>query len=279
MKSVDYASRMQRRHRRSVMKSLRSRLFIASSLLVSFAVLAAEPAPPKYRVFLAGDSTMQASSGYGGALCQRFSAEVACSNRGIGGRSSKSYRVDGYWDKLMASMSESAGEERNYVLIQLGHNDGSDIPARHTELPEYEANMRAYVAEVRKMGGVPILITPVTDRWFENWKLKESFKPWADITRKIANDEGIVLIDLFVQSRAAVEAMGPSQAALLAPEEPPPEVRVAARQGNTIRANKRGGKWDHVHLGQRGADLFSAMVADGLRQQVPDLGVYLTNGD
>ncbi len=247
---------------------------------ISGSAYAQTPAP-KYRVFLAGDSTMQANSGYGAALCARFSADVSCSNRGVGGRSSKSYRVDGYWGRLIAALAEPAGEERNFVLIQLGHNDGSSIPARHTELPEYEANMRAYVDEVHAAGGVPVLITPVTDRWFSDWTLKPGLKPWADITSRIAADKDVILIDLYTQSRAAVEAMGPSQAALLAPEDPPPEVRAAARQGDTVRADTREprSKWDHVHLGARGADLFSAMVADGLRQKIPELGAHLTDGD
>ncbi len=240
-----------------------------------------QDAPPKYRVFLAGDSTMQANSGYGGALCARFGKDVTCSNRAVGGRSSKSYRVDGYWGRLMASVLQYAGEEETFVLIQLGHNDGSSIPARHTELPQYEANMRAFVDDVLAAGGVPVLITPVTDRWFDDWTLKPGLAPWADITRRIAEEKGVILIDLYAQSRAAVEAMGPSQAALLAPEDPPPEVRVAARNGNTIWPEKRepGSKWDHVHLGKRGADLFSAMVADGLRQKIPELAAYLTDGE
>lgn len=255
-------------------------LLVLPAVLHALPVSAQEP-QVKYRVFLAGDSTLQANSGYGAALCARFSSDVACSNRAVGGRSSKSYRVDGYWGRLLAAMSESAGEQKNYVLIQLGHNDGSSIPARHTELPEYEANMRAYVDEVLGAGGVPVLITPVTDRWFQDWKLKPGFQPWAEIVSRIAADKKVILIDLYGQSRLAVEAMGPSQAAMLAPEDPPPEVRAAARLGNTVRPDKRepSSKWDHVHLGKRGADLFSAMVADGLRQKIPDLAPHVTDGE
>jgi hypothetical protein len=55
------------------------------------AMLLSSPAPAQtrepVRVILVGDSTMQAGTGYGGALCARFSPEVTCVNRGLGGRS------------------------------------------------------------------------------------------------------------------------------------------------------------------------------------------------
>lgn len=252
-----------------------------AALLMASAPAVAQEASPHIRVLLVGDSTMQRNSGYGQVLCDMFSDDVYCSNRAVGGRSSKSYRVDGFWDRAMMTLAEDEGFDESYVLIQLGHNDGSSLPQRHTELPEYEANMRAYVDEAREAGATVVLITPVTDRRFRDWELQDGLRPWADIVTRIAEDKDVILIDLFELSREVVEAMGPSQAALLAPAPPPPEIRAAAREGRTVQPEPQEARpnWDHVHLGPRGAELHSAQVADALRRQLPELGAYLTDGD
>ena len=126
------------------------------------------------------DLLMQAASGYGGALCARFRPEVKCDNLGRGGASSKSYRTIGAWDTAVKTFSEP-GFKETYVLIQLGTNDGSDRPERHTELPEFKANIATFVDEVRAAGATPVLITVLTDRNFREGKLGSGYKRWADV--------------------------------------------------------------------------------------------------
>lgn len=254
----------------------------------------AQTARAPVRVILVGDSTMQASSGYGGALCARFSAEVDCQNRGRGGRSSKSFRAEGLWDQAMAAARDGQAG-KTYVLIQMGHNDGSSIPERHTELPEYKANMARFVDDVRAAGATPVLITLVTDRRFKDGILQASLKPWADLTTEVAREKDVVLIDLFKMSYDAVQVMGATQAAYLAPGAPPPAVIEAARTGNmpapparvaaqatpprpaaaAAPATPPAPAWDHVHLGPSGAALHAGQVAEDLKRQIPELAPYI----
>src|SRR5471032_2710508 len=101
------------------------------------------------RVIMVGDSTMTDKSGYGLGFCAQFRPEVTCINLSRGGRSSKSYRVEGLWDKALAQIKDTKGFAQTYVWIEWAHNDGSDKPERHTDIhAEFPLNMRHYGEDI-----------------------------------------------------------------------------------------------------------------------------------
>ena len=182
-------------------------LVLCLSAMVNSAMAQSSLAP--IRVIMVGDSTMTDKSGYGKGFCAQFKPEVTCINASRGGRSSKSYRVEGLWDKIIEQLNDKGAYQQTYVLIQFGHNDGSKRPERHTNLEtEFPVNMRGYVRDVRANGAVPILVTPITQRHFKDGKLKADLLPWAVATRLIAESEKTMLLDLNAESMRAVQAMG-----------------------------------------------------------------------
>jgi lysophospholipase L1-like esterase len=208
------------------------------------------------RVILVGDSTMATRSGYGDALCARFTPAVECINLAKGGRSSYSFRAEGLWDKALQLVRESGGKPA-YVLIQFGHNDQPGKPGRSTDLvKDFPVNMARYAREVQEAGGTPVLVTPLTRRQFKGQWLSNDLAPWAAATRTVAAQAGTPLLDLNADSQAAVQAMGETEADTLA-EAPKPEP-----------------KFDRTHLGDKGARLFSDIVSDELRRAVPALAKY-----
>ena len=255
---------------------------------------AAKPIAPK-KIILVGDSTTQVNSGWGGSFCAtHVSAFTACVNLARGGRSTYSYRAEGSWQNALNEM-KAPGYTATYVLIQFGHNDQPGKPGRSTNLEtEFPANLRLYVKEAREAGAVPVLLTPLTRRNFVNGKLRDDLGPWAEKIRAVAAELKVPLIDLYARSQAAVQGIGPAEAARLAEIAPPPEVLEAAKSGNVVSPSKfaktegngeqqkaaattpgQHGSYnqvfDYTHLGRVGADYFSAMVADGLARAVPDL--------
>lgn len=206
------------------------RFAVAAALMAASPVMAATPPEPVH-VVLVGDSLMQSASGYGGALCGRFRAEVKCDNLGRGGASSKSYRTIGAWKTAVETFSQP-GFKETYVLIQLGTNDGSNMPERHTELPEFKANIGAFVDEVRAAGATPILVTVLTSRDFRDGKLTTGYKPWADQVTALAGEKNVILIDLFARSQAAINALGATAALELGRVPPPERYYEAAKTGN-----------------------------------------------
>ncbi|TLY53629.1 MAG: rhamnogalacturonan acetylesterase [Gammaproteobacteria bacterium] len=232
-------------------------------------------------VILVGDSTMARSTGYGDALCARFDARTRCDNLARGGRSSKSYRAEGFWDDALAHAREPG--YLTYVLIQFGHNDQPGKAERSTTSLEFSANLHRYVDEVRAAGAVPVLVTPLTRRSFRSAKLVDGLGPWADATAAVAQTSGTALLDLHRDSMTVVAAMGAVGALSLA-ELPPPESAVAAAAtGTTTEAAKplplasgaHVPTFDYTHLGPKGAGLFSGIVAAEIADAVPDLAHHL----
>lgn len=222
-------------------------------LLFAFNALAA-PALPD-RVILVGDSTMASTTGYGDALCARFTPETACHNLARGGRSSGSFRAEKRWDEVMDLLGRSDGFRKTYVLIQFGHNDQPGKPGRSTDYAtEFPANMKRYVEEARSLGGEPVLVTPLTRRSFKNGYVHNDLAPWAGTVREIARATKTPLVDLNALSLAAVQAMGPQEADKLA---------------------RTGANFDYTHLGPLGAERFSSIMAKELARQVPALSASM----
>ncbi len=215
---------------------------------------ASTAAPLAPLVLLVGDSTMAPDTGYGDALCARLAPAATCLNLGRGGRSTKSYRAEGLWARVTARLAAAEAGTPAYVLIQFGHNDQPGKPGRSTELAtEYPANLERYLAELRSAGATPVLVTPLTRRSFRDGRLQDDLEPWAATMRRIAAEQRVPLVDLHASSRERVQALGAAAADELA-QGPP---------GSAA--------FDRTHLGPRGACVFAALVAEGLRQAVPAL--------
>ena len=258
-----------------------------SALQLLCAGIAAAQAPdgvlPPIRIILVGDSTMAVKSGYGPGFCAQFVPAVTCIDMAKGGRSSASYRAEGSWKQVMEALMQNAGFRATYVLIQFGHNDQPGKPGRSTDLAtEFPANLRQYVEDVKSAGANPILVTPLTRRTFRQGKVVDSLGPWAAATKKIAEGEGIPVLDLNKDSLVAVQKMGPVEANSLAMAPPPPEIAESAASGNSAPAPKSspepkgeaGSVFDYTHLGAKGSAFFGRMVAGELVEAVPGLKRY-----
>lgn len=212
-------------------------------------------------LLLAGDSTLAPQTGYGEALCARIDPARACLNLGRGGRSTKSYRAEGLWDRLLARLRAGAPGRAHHVLIQFGHNDQPGKPGRSTELAtEYPANLARFVAEVRAAGATPVLMTPLTRRSFRDGRLQDDLAPWAEVMRRVAREQGVPLVDVWATSQAAVQALGEAEADRLAMA--PPGVHG----------------FDRTHVGERGACVFADLVLRELARTLPPLAGAIRPG-
>ncbi|CAD1786151.1 lysophospholipase [Xanthomonas arboricola pv. juglandis] len=257
------------------------------------------------KIVLVGDSTTAVQGGWGPSFCaQHVTSFLSCLNLARGGRSTSNYRAEGSWEIALHEL-RSGGYRQVYVLIQFGHNDQPGKPGRSTDLTtEFPANLRRYVAEARAAGAIPVLVTPLTRRQFARGQLVDDLGPWAEATRKVAQELQVPLIDLHARSRALVQGMGPVLAMRLAqrPAEPaqvlaaqsgttigktpvqashaPPPSKIAAAGSVSVSAQDNASAepmgqaklaFDYTHLGADGADLFAAIVADELAKHVPAL--------
>lgn len=244
---------------------LLSFLVCATALPVKYS-LAAEP--HSTRIILVGDSTMASETGYGDAFCQRLTASVTCLNMAKGGRSSASYRAEGSWAEVQKTLKTAAANQTTYVLIQFGHNDQPGKPGRSTNLQtEFPVNIKNYMQDVKELGAIPVLVTPLTRREFKGAVLQNSLQDWANATRGVAVAEHVAVLELNADSFAVVQNMGSAEADTLA-MAPPPAANTppaVAAKGEHFRG------FDHTHLGAKGAGLFSAMVEKELLEKFASL--------
>ena len=111
------------------------------------------------RIALVGDSTVAEGGGWGPGFRAAFGPDIEVLNFAQNGRSSKSFRAEGFWDPAMAA-------KPHYVLIQFGHNDNPGKgPDRETDpATTYRANLTRYLDDARAAGAIPILVTPIVRR-------------------------------------------------------------------------------------------------------------------
>jgi lysophospholipase L1-like esterase len=252
---------------------------LAALVLAGHAYAAEAP----IRVILVGDSTMATKSGYGDALCARFTPDVTCVNLARGGRSTGSFRAEGRWIEVERMLKDGAGFKATYVLVQFGHNDQPGKPGRSTDLvTQFPANMARYAQETRALNGVPVLVTPITRRTFKGAYLANDLAPWAAATRRAAAQEHAVLLDLNKDSYDAVQAMGQDEADTLAAAPRPPGYGMASPAGadpNKVEpAGAAKSAFDRTHLGTKGADFFARMVERELVAARPETAAYFKDG-
>jgi rhamnogalacturonan acetylesterase len=236
---------------------------------------AAQPLNPELpTVFVVGDSTArnQADLGWGDHFAQFFdTSRINVANRAIAGRSSRSYIQEGHWDQVLSEMKPG-----DYVLLQMGHNDGGAIGGRKARgslkglgdetqdvtLPDgrvetvhtYGWYMRKYIADTRAKHATPLLLSlTIRNIWHQGpdgqQHIERDMGYDAEL-RQIAAEELVPYIDMSTVEADRLEAMGPEKTALLFPI-------------------------DHTHTSAEGAELVAQCVVEALRRAHSPLAAYL----
>ncbi len=204
------------------------------------------------RIELIGDSTQTDSAGYGRGFCANLTAAVDCLNMAKGGASARTYRELGLWDKAIASKPD-------WMLIQFGHND-METPEhldRQVPMPQYEANLRRFVEEARAAGAKPVLVTPLTRRYFgADGTIHSDLMAHAEMTKRVAAEMKAPVIDLQAESIAYLDRVGEAKGTALG-------ITKKDEAGKTIA--------DKTHLNWAGSYVFGRIVAVDLGRAVPAL--------
>jgi PelA/Pel-15E family pectate lyase len=217
------------------------------------AVALAAGAERSIKVVLVGDSTVNDEGGWGPGFRASFGPEVQVVNLALNGRSSKSFRDEGAWAKVLP-------EKPDFVLIQFGHNDvPGKGPERETDpATSYRANMERFVEEVRAAGATPVLVASIVRRTFDaEGKFKpDSLVPYAEAVRRLAVERKVALIDLYTMTRDQTERLGPAGSEMLG------------------RLDSQG-KPDRTHLGPKGQTEIGAMAAKEFARIAPQVSASL----
>lgn len=171
-------------------------------------------------IYLIGDSTVRNGAGdgansqwgWGSFLHEWFDkSKVNVVNRAIGGRSSRTYMTQGYWDQQKELLKPG-----DVVIIQFGHNDASPVDdssrargvidgigdesvhlfnqltKEKETVYTYGQYLRKYVSDIRKAGAIPVICSPVPTNGTVLSKLMK-YNLWAE---QVATTEGVAFLDL-----------------------------------------------------------------------------------
>ncbi len=190
-------------------------------------------------VFMIGDSTMKNGSGKGdngqwgwGSFFEQYfdTTRISVENHALGGRSSRTFYTEGLWDKVLPGIKEG-----DYLFVQFGHNDGGSlntgraraslkgigneseivIMERHggpEEVFTFGHYLRIYIRQAKARGAHIIVLSPTpNNRWANGkmYRLNETYGKWS---KEIAEQEGVVYIDMNELTAKKFEEMGEEKA-------------------------------------------------------------------
>jgi len=225
-------------------------------------------------LFIVGDSTARngADLGWGDHFAHYFdTAKINIANRAVAGRSSRTYYNEGRWDAVVAEMK--AGD---FVLIQMGHNDGGSGPDAILKDPKargsikglgdetaeltlakpyttgplagqateiihtYGWYIRKYIADTRAKGATPILLTVTVRNIWKDGQIERDMG-FRNFEMQLSEQQHVPLADMATLEADYLQNLGPEKTAALFPI-------------------------DHTHTSAAGAELNAQWVVQSLKK-------------
>ena len=209
------------------------------------------------KIFICGDSTAASyraeetrMAGWGQVLGE-YLPGVTIVNLAMAGRSTRTFLNE---NRLQPAAEQ--GEPGDLMLIQFAHNDENEKKPERYAAPwtEYAENLRRFIRFARERQMVPVLLTPICMRIWQDGKLQPTHGEYPDAMRSVAEEMRVPLVDLYTESFRIVEAMG---------EEGSKALFMHLRPGEDP-ANPEGLE-DNAHTRRAGAERLAAAAAKGLK--------------
>lgn len=164
-------------------------------------------------VFLAGNSTVVDQSeepwaSWGQMIPSFFQpGKIAIANYAESGESLSGFIAERRFQKILSLLK--AGD---YVFVEFAHNDQKQKGEGVGPWTSYTRDLKYVIAEVRKKGATPVLVTSMNRRNFDSTgHVYSTLGDYPPAMRKVAEEEKTALIDLNAKSKVLYEAWGPEQ--------------------------------------------------------------------
>lgn len=146
----------------------------------------------------------------------------------------------------------------DYAIIQFGHNDGVEDEARHTDPSStFEQYLTKYATDTINHGGIPILMSPVSRRWWKNGVLVDSFGGYREGAKNVATQLKTYYVDANAITTELIKNLGD--------------------EGSKKLFMISAGKDDNTHFTIQGATTVAKLLAEAMIKEVPELAPYYKN--
>lgn len=220
-------------------------------------------------VFLAGNSTVvdQANEPYAawGQMIPAYfkPGKVVIANYAESGEALSSFISARRFEKILSFMKPG-----DYAFVEFGHNDMKQRGEGIGAFTSYKKDLKYFISEVKKKGGIPVLVTSMQRRSFDSTgKIRETLGDYPEAVRQAAKEENVPLIDLNAMSKIMYEAWG-VEASIKAFVHFP---------ANTYPGQKTAVA-DNTHFTPFGADEIAKLILKGIRENVPTLAKFIKDG-
>lgn len=211
-------------------------------------------------VYLAGDSTMQFNDyktypqvGWGQVLPLFLKDEVKIVNYAKNGRSTRSF----IFEKRLALISKQI-KKGDFLFVQFGHNDQKEDERKTVAFKDYMDNLEKFVLVAKKCEAIPVLITSVYRRNFdESGNIKEKVHfDYPDAMIALAEKMNVFYIDICKMTKKILSDLGEQKSKRLYMNYPKGTYYIKPNECN-----------DNTHLRYDGAYLISSLVVEELRKK------------
>ena len=214
----------------------------------------------KTTVYTIGDSTMankkdpdrNPEHGWAQVLQPFFKENIVIENKAVNGRSTKSFINEKRWDSIYKKLKKG-----DYVFIEFGHNDEKiEDSTRYTNPhTSYRYNLIKFVKESREKGVIPILLTSIARRNFnEKGVLVPTHGEYPLETRLVAQEYKVPFIDLEYLTELLEQSYG---------REKSKQLHLHFKAGENAYYDKD--KADDTHLSLLGATKIAQIVIDQIK--------------
>jgi lysophospholipase L1-like esterase len=207
-------------------------------------------------VFLAGDSTVACCprneapmAGWGQVFQSFFTEEINVHNFAKGGASTNTFIEIGYLDIILDFI-----QHNDYLFIQFGHNDQKSFGTQ--PFTTYQSNLMEYVNGARKKGAIPILVTSVHRRNFdEEGRVVNTLGDYPISMIQLAEKMDVQLINLWEKTEKLYQKLGPEGSKQL----------FTMFEANE-HPNYPDGIEDNTHFCDHGAREVGKLVIEGIKE-------------
>ncbi len=200
--------------------------------------------------------------GWGQIFPLYFGEGIRIENYAVNGRSTKSFLDEGRWSIVLERIKKG-----DYVIIEFGHNDSKkDDPKRFADAnTDYRTNLIKFVSETRSKGGIAILATPIVRRRFDDQgKFYDVHGDYPKVVRDVASEMNVLLLDLHKKTEEMLIEFGEERSKLL-------YLHIEPREYKSLPE----GRIDNTHLSAYGAFKVCDLVAEEIRNSIPELAAFL----
>lgn len=218
-------------------------------------------------IYLAGNSTVvdqddEPWASWGQMLPRFFKPEVVISNQAESGLTLGSFLGSKRLKKVLSTMKQG-----DYLFIEFGHNDQKEKGPNDGAFKSYSERLKLFITEVRKKGGIPVVVTSTNRRTFgEDGKITNSLGDYPEAAREMAKQENVALIDLNAMTKTFYEALGPEKS----------KKAFVIYPAHTWPGQDKDFN-DNTHFNSYGAYELAKCVIEGIRTDKLDIAKYLVD--